>query len=431
MLAASPEVALLRKIVGKRLMDGPRLEQGQRDLDQMLLTLWRGGYITLDPQPPAELGSGTPVSTVTPIVRPAAPSLVVSPTAAPAATVDTWALLQQELLGTGTPVSSPVPAGPPAPLQAARVPPADEPSNASKAGAVQANDGAAKDVHAGSASSPTPLPKLQLGTSRGAAVPSASRAGSPASPAAENEEAPPPYRPERAYPTPEMAKLMLLRGVNPLYGVFLVNQLGIANREERIQAIESVLELPRSVGYYVRVPRQDRLPRGPLATERLDEQLLRLGLVTADELTMQSEDEEEERRRSSFDEPPKRVLALAEKLRLLFDFDFPRVHSLFTSPVWAAGEVLEFGGDFNKYVTSKSLQKQEGVIFRHLLRLILLVGELTQLCPPDVTQESWRGDLEDIAARLTEACRQVDPTSTEKALEAAAATGDEEMEPGV
>ena len=104
-------------------------------------------------------------------------------------------------------------------------------------------------------------------------------------------------------------------------------------------------------------------------------------------------EEDDDRRRSSFDEPPKRVLNLAEKLRLLFDYEFPGAHGVRIQAVWAAGEVLEFGGDFNKYVTSKSLQKQEGVVFRHLLRLILLVNEFVQLCPPDVTEEEWRGDL--------------------------------------
>ena len=111
------------------------------------------------------------------------------------------------------------------------------------------------------------------------------------------------------------------------------------------------------------------------------------------------------------------VLTLADKLRRLFDYDFAGVHDLRTSPVWAAGELLQFGGDFNKYVTSKALQKQEGVIFRHVLRLILLVNEFVQLCPPDATEEEWRGDLGDVAARLTESCRRVDPASTDKALE--------------
>ena len=50
---------------------------------------------------------------------------------------------------------------------------------------------------------------------------------------------------------------------HPLYGAFLIDLLGIANREERIQAFESVLELPRPLLKYVRVPFD--LPPGPLA----------------------------------------------------------------------------------------------------------------------------------------------------------------------
>ena len=51
--------------------------------------------------------------------------------------------------------------------------------------------------------------------------------------------------------------------------------------------------------------------------------------------------------------------------------------------------------------------------------MILLIGELTQLCPPDTTPGAWRDDLNDVAQRLTASCREVDPSSTEKALEEA------------
>ena len=90
-------------------------------------------------------------------------------------------------------------------------------------------------------------------------------------------------------------------------------------------------------------------------------------------------------------------------------------------PVWAAGEILEYGGDFNKYITSKGLQKQEGIIFRHLLRLILLLGEFKQLCPVELTPDTWQGQLAELIARFSETCRRVDPMSTEKALEQAEA----------
>jgi len=330
MLEASPHVDLLRKLVSKRLMDGKRLAKAQESLDAMLITLWRAGYVLLDPEPPK---SDTPEETETEQEEPKKSK--------------TRLLLEEAL------------------------------------------------ASAGQAPQPT-----------------------------EAADVPPPYQAEFAYPTETLHHLVTLRGLNPLYGVFLVNQLGIANREERIQAMESVLELPRSVGRYVRVPNHDELPPGPLATTRLNDQLLRLGLVTADQLVAPPKSETDGPRRI-YDEDRVWVLTLAEKLRLQFDYDFPGVHDVHTQGVWAAGEVLEFGGNFNKYITSKHIQKQEGVIFRHLLRLILLTGELAQLCPPDTTEDEWRGDLQEIAQRLTQCCREVDPNSTEKALEQAQAGTDE------
>jgi hypothetical protein len=234
----------------------------------------------------------------------------------------------------------------------------------------------------------------------------------------------PRYRPLLAHPTPELVKLTLLRSVHPLYGVFLVNQLGIADRAERIQAVESVLELPGSVARFVRVPRQDELPPGPLATERLDPRLLRLGLATEAELTQQPEQEGDRGPRRIFDEQPTWVLTVADKLRLLFQHEFAGVHDVRMRPVWAAGELLEFGGDFNNYVVSKQLQKQEGIIFRHLLRLILLLGELKQIAPPDTSPDEWQAELDDIAERLTESCHVVDATSTDRALAQANAPAD-------
>jgi hypothetical protein len=268
--------------------------------------------------------------------------------------------------------------------------------------------------------------------------------------------------------------LLKLRGINALYGVYLVNQLGIASREERLQAFESVLEMPGSVARHVRVPKYEEMPPGPLATTRLDVELLQMGLATPEQLgakPAEDDDEAPRDRREMFEEKVW-PLTLAEKLRLLFDATFPDVHSLFTTPVWAAGEVLEFGGNFNKYITSRGLQKQEGVIFRHLLRLILLLKEFQQFTPPDclpvgqtflpaiekpgdnspraksfgagiaddsvaevshalpaanqttarapaANANDWFTELRDIADRLADCCRRVDPLSTDKVLEEA------------
>ena len=147
---------------------------------------------------------------------------------------------------------------------------------------------------------------------------------------------PPPYQPVLAHPTAELAKLALFRSSNPLYAIFLINQLGTANRAERMQALESVLELPRSVGRFVRVPKHDELPPGPLATTRLDAQLLNLGLATMDELVEKPRDEANQPRHT-YDEERVWVLALADKLRRLFDYELPGVEGLRTQPVWAAG----------------------------------------------------------------------------------------------
>jgi superfamily II DNA/RNA helicase len=324
MLDASPEVNLIRRLVGKRLMDPGRIAAGQKELDRMLLTLWRAGYVTLEPTPPT----------------------------------------QEET----------------AAMQAAA---AEEKARQEK----------------------------RLDFSFGFAEKKA-------------DAEPPAYRPMIARPTENLPKLLMFRGVNPLYAVFLVNQLGIADQDERIQAWESVLELPRSVGHFVRVPRHDELPPGPLATTRLDPLLLQLGLATPEEIAQQP-GEQQRRPLHNYEEDERVwVLTLADKLRRLFDYDFAGVHDLRTQPVWAAGELLRFGGDFNKYVTSKALQKQEGIVFRHLLRLVLLITEFKQLAPAEVDPQAWREELDNLANQLTASCRRVDPASTDKTLEEAEQNAD-------
>ena len=351
MLLASPYVEPIRALVAKRLMDRSRIEACQKALDKMLITLWRGGFVELEPEPTH--------------------------------------LLQKGILPAVTPTEDP-PFRRPGWLTSVLDNPEDEEE--------QTNPEA------------DPLDNLVDTAEKAEAISEATA-----------------YRPVMARPTPALEKLLIFRSVNPLYGVFLVEQLGIADRAERIQALESVLDFPRSVASYVSVPGQRKLPPGPLAMTRLDEQLVRLGLATYDELRLRKEPEEgeilhEERpRRSRLAEPPKRILTLAEKLRLLFEYLYPGVHDLKIVPVWAAGELLEMGGDFYKVVTAKGLQKQEGILFRHLLRMILLLREFTELCPPECDFESWKADLLEVAEIITEACRRVDPTSTERTLQQAEA----------
>jgi hypothetical protein len=63
------------------------------------------------------------------------------------------------------------------------------------------------------------------------------------------------------------------------------------------------------------------------------------------------------------------------------------------------------------------LQKEEGILFRHLLRLILLLDEMANIPPIESTVETWEYQLDDLAEALTTACRQIDPQSTDEILQ--------------
>ncbi len=311
LLTISPEVEPIRKLIRKRLMDEPRIRAGEQALDRMLLTLWAGGYVSLEPQPPPKGEANGPAQAEKSATSPGTGG--------------------KGLLGLPT--------------------------------------------HAGPAAAP-PV-------------------------------APPRYSPTLAKPTETLPRLLPFRSVNPLYGAFLIEQLGIADGTERLQALESVLGLPGPVLRYVRPPRD--LAPGPLAMTRLDGELIRRGLMAA---PLEADDDEDRDDR----EPPERPPSLAEKLRLLFDSLYPGVGEFETQSVWVAGELFFFGGHFNNYVKTRDLTKQEGLIFRHLLRLILLCEEFAALTPPDVSPGDWQAELRELSQRLAASCREVDPASTEELI---------------
>lgn len=314
LLQKSPEVDRLRALVRKRLMEPKQLDAAEVALDRMLLSLFRGGFVTLDPLPPQASEAAK---------EPATP-------AAPAGS--------QMLLAAGL--------------------------------------GARPNADKAAATAPKPV-----------------------------------YRPMLATPTPALDRLLVFRSIHPIYGAFLLEHLGIANEAERIQALESVLELPRSIWRSVRVPLPEELPPGPLASTRLDPELVQRGLISARILADGADDEDDDNGEED-EHPP----VLADKLRMLFEATYPDVHDVRTQAVWAAGELLRFGGDFDKYVRTCNLVKQEGLVFRHFLRLVLLCGEFAVLCPPDVPDDAWQTDLRNLACALTAACRRVDPETTEKLM---------------
>jgi hypothetical protein len=230
-----------------------------------------------------------------------------------------------------------------------------------------------------------------------------------------NEEGkyPPDFRAQQANPTDKLPKLLGFRSIHPLYGAFLIDQLGTANWEERVQALESVLEVPRPLLKYLRVPHD--IPPGPLETTRIRPELEQHGLLQV-KLPPPSVGDDEEA--EEFEEEPEP--RFAEKLCMYFGVLRPEIQDVQVQSVWAAGEILKgYGGNFNLFVRTRDLIKQEGIVFRHLLRLILLCEEFSILTPEGTTAEEWHGFLNEFAERLTETCRGVDPTSTEEMIQRA------------
>lgn len=225
------------------------------------------------------------------------------------------------------------------------------------------------------------------------------------------------YRPETAAPTERLPLLVQLKSINPLFGVYVANQLAAADPLERVAVLESVLQVPGTVARWVRMPDADELPPGTLTTTHLDPTLLQWGLASPAELGQKNEDEEDGRRpREMFEEERVWPLTIGEKVLRLFRHEFPRVDDVRIEPVWIVGRLMEYGFDFNNFITTAKLQKEEGLIFRHCLRMILLLDEMANVPPTESTVESWEDWLDELADQLTEMCRRVDPQSTDEIL---------------
>jgi hypothetical protein len=222
---------------------------------------------------------------------------------------------------------------------------------------------------------------------------------------------PEPYDPITATPTQRLKQLMVFRAVHPLYGIYLMDYLGKADQAELIQILESLLALPGSVARGVRVPWPDRLPPGKLSLEVIDPAILTAGLATMEDMYPPADQSDVE------PELRKYPIPLAQKMKMLFENTIDHAGGLFVTPVWAVGDLLSRGGNFDEFVRSRELVKQEGILFKHFLRMILLCDEFRQLTPTDVVPADWEVRLREISRVLTTACTTVDPQSTDEMLE--------------
>lgn len=438
----SGTVTGLQEAVRRRLLDSGEKDDAEKHLVRMLITLEAGGFITLDPpppKPPAASGTvakaegpvfhsvkaGDVISQIIPAMTATANlqhSRWVSTHLAPmteaemsanlpeAAESTNAALLEdpgefgEGLDDAGIPnesTAAPVVAGP-----------GDSDSSSAEPAVLSSAEKSVDETSVPETPSPGSFGLLgqliQQARTGGPKESVTSKKDKKAPRTATQSELPDfEYAPRLAIATEQMDLLFTFRSINSLYGVFLAEHMHKANYEERLQLLESVLDLASSVSGAVRVPSPEEMPDGPLSTEFLNPLLLSRGLVTQQELT------------GYFDEVTRRKvypMALGDRMRLLFRCDFPSVSDVYVRSVWCVGDLLRFGGNFDRFVKARDLTKQEGILFRHCLRMILLCGEFALLEPPGLDPVEWRRDMTELAAILTDSCRAVDPGSTDEVI---------------
>jgi hypothetical protein len=364
LLDARPEIEPIRQVMRSRLMDQPMVEAEIKRLTRMLVTLGQMNVVVLDPPPPEAWKKS------------AEPAGLPSPPGA-VETVD-----DETDDGADAPASGSQSHQPAALAVAPRVKPptVDELMARLKLGEFVGTTAAAENAKADAA--------------RAAA-----------------KSGPPPYDPLTARPTDRLKQLMVFRAVHPLYGLFLLDHLGKADDHELVQILESLLEMPGSVAKSMRVPWPDQLAPGRLSLDVVDPALLTRGLATQVDLYPQADQSDIEPALRKYPVP------LAQKMRMLFESEIDHAGGLSITPVWAVGDLLAHGGDFDKFVRSRDLIKQEGVLFKHLLRMILLCREFAQLTPRNVEADAWQAKLTGISEVLARACRTVDAQCTDQMLE--------------
>lgn len=356
LLDADPRVAPLREQVNKRLMPEADKRAEQARLTRMLVALHDREYVDLVPPPP---GSEAEAPRTVDENHAEEPRSAEAPAAEPVAAAD---LLSGLTLG-GAATGKPAPAAP------------------------SAGAGAGAAAGGGGGGGKAPSPKTR---------------------SAELES----YEPELAEPTDGLAELLAFRAVHPLYGGFLLDHLGHLERHERLQLMESVLELPGSVAKKVRVPWPDELPPGEHTLGVIDQKLIEGGSFSHGDLYPKPIEEQKDD--GAFGSSLRFPIPLADKLLALYRQDVRFGGDPPITAAWCAGRLIEDGSDFYTFVANADLTLQEGIVFKHLLRLILLCNELSAVTPAGLEEADWKKEMDDLAALLTDIVLKVDPQSAEE-----------------
>ncbi|MCG8409268.1 MAG: DEAD/DEAH box helicase [Phycisphaerales bacterium] len=201
-------------------------------------------------------------------------------------------------------------------------------------------------------------------------------------------------------------KLLTFRSIDPLYGAYLVEHLARSDFGEKLLALESVLEIPNAILRHVHLP---DLEPGPLQREVLDPLMIQMGIVIAKTAAEDEDDDGADYRDDpwwdgeSRDYPP----TFPEMLKIAFEAKLAAPEPVWVQPKWVGSGMFD-DCDFYKFVRNRTLIKQEGLILRHLLRLVILSGEFFSLSEdPDYLR---------IGELATACCQKVDQRYTDRFL---------------
>ncbi len=216
---------------------------------------------------------------------------------------------------------------------------------------------------------------------------------------------------DRVLVDPSIEDLLSFRSVDPLFGAWLAKQLAVASDAEKLLALEGLLELPWRIAKRAETPVD--METGPLEQEVLAPLMVAMGVVVArkEPSADAAEPEPDPRDRSPWEEEEEKPPTFVEMLKIAFEAELPYPEEMRVQTKWVAGGINEGGGDFARFVASRDLSKNEGLVMRHLLRLVLLAAEFA-----DRTGDPAYRAISQAAA---EACKTVDPAHTEQFLERA------------
>ena len=206
-------------------------------------------------------------------------------------------------------------------------------------------------------------------------------------------------------------ELKAFRSVDPLYGAFAAKHLIRSSYEEKVQALDSMMIVPPNVQYHVHLA--DDIEPGPLQSGLLQPELLKRGVLIVHPEGKLVEAAPEDEYEDHWDDGYEHVfgVTMPQMLKLYFDEHLASPEAVSVQPKWILGEIIERDADFHKFIKAHTLEKNEGLILRHLLRLVILTGEFKAMYPDDP-------DYDRMGEIATRACQMVDASYTDRFLAA-------------